>query len=110
MRRKLELSGPNEVFANGTPRRVYRPVLEELERTGVRGWEERTRRAREKHLAEQHGYGLTQGDRTHPTDWFPRLVPADDWERLERGLSQRMRAVNEFLRRLEAGPVCRCRS
>src|SRR5829696_645412 len=102
MQVNLELSGPNEVFANGAPRRVYRPVLEELERTGVRGWEERARRAREKLLAEQHGYGLAQGDRTHPTDWFPRVVPAGDWERLERGLSQRMRAVNEFLRRLEA--------
>src|SRR5215210_8379388 len=99
----LELSGPNEVFANGVPRRVYRPVLEELERTGVRGWEERTRRARDKLLAEQHGYGIRDGDRNHPTDWFPRVVLADDWERLERGLAQRMRAINEFLKRLEAG-------
>ena len=30
-------------------------------------------------------------------------MPAADWERLERGVAQRMRAVNEFLRRLEAG-------
>ena len=103
MQVKLELSGPNEVFANGAPRRVYRPVLEELERMGARGWEERARSMKEKLLAEQHGYGLTQGDRTHPTDWFPRVISASDWERLERGLSQRMWAVNEFLRRLEAG-------
>ena len=30
-------------------------------------------------------------------------MPAADWESLERGVAQRMRAVNEFLRRLEAG-------
>jgi uncharacterized circularly permuted ATP-grasp superfamily protein len=30
-------------------------------------------------------------------------VHAADWERLEKGLVQRMRAINEFLRRLEAG-------
>lgn len=46
---------------------------------------------------------MTDGDKTHPTDWFPRLVSASDWERLERGLAQRLRAVNEFLRCLEAG-------
>ncbi len=104
MRVKLELSGPNEVFANGgAPRPAYRPVLDELERMGVRGWEERTGRAKEKLLAEQHGYGILEGDKTHPTDWFPRVVPAADWERLERGLTQRMRAINEFLRRLQAG-------
>jgi uncharacterized circularly permuted ATP-grasp superfamily protein len=101
---RLEQSGPNEIFAyDGTPREVYRPVLDELERMGVEGWEERTRRVREKLLTEQHGFGILEGDKTHPTDWFPRLISAAGWERLERGLAQRMRAVNEFLRRLEIG-------
>jgi uncharacterized circularly permuted ATP-grasp superfamily protein len=101
---KLEQSGPNEVFTrDGTPREPYRPVLDELERMGVEGWEERTSRAHEKLLAEQRGYGLREGDKTHPTDWFPRLISASAWEVLERGLAQRMRAINEFLKRLEAG-------
>ena len=47
MQVQLELSGPNEVFANGAPRRVYRPVLEELERMGARGREERARSMKE---------------------------------------------------------------
>jgi uncharacterized circularly permuted ATP-grasp superfamily protein len=101
---KLERSGPNEVFTlDGTPREPYRPVLDELERMGAEGWEERTRRVRERFLAEQHGFGILEGDKTHPVDWFPRLISAAEWETLERGLAQRMRAVNEFLRRLEAG-------
>ena len=103
MKVKLELSGSNEVFTrDGTPREPYRPVLDELERMGVEGWEERTSRAHEKLLAEQRGYGIREGDKTHPTDWFPRLISASAWEVLERGLAQRMRAINEFLKRLEA--------
>ena len=101
---KLEQSGPNEVFTrDGTARELYRPVLDELERMGPEGWKERTGRVHEKLLAEQHGYGIGEGDKTHPTDWFPRLISASAWEVLERGLAQRMRAINEFLKCLEAG-------
>src|SRR5919202_676866 len=104
MRVILEQSGPNEVFTRDeTPRELYRPVLDELERMGVGEWEGRTSRARERVLAEQHGFGILEGDKTHPTDWFPRLLPAAEWETLGRGLAQRLLAINEFLRRLEAG-------
>lgn len=98
------LPGTNEVFLpDGTPRAVYREVLDELERTGPAGWRERGRRAHELLLAEQYAFGIKEGDKTHPTDWLPRIVPAGDWGRLERSLSQRLVALNEFLRRLEAG-------
>ena len=101
---KLEQSGPNEVFTHDSKaRELYRPVLDELARMDVEGWKERTSRAHEKLLAEQFGYGILEGDKTHPTDWFPRLISASGWEVLERGLAQRMRAINEFLKRLEAG-------
>ena len=98
------LPGANEVFLpDGTPRPVYEPLFEELAKSGPGRWKENLRRAHELLLDEQHRFGILEGDRTHPTDWFPRVVPADDWERLERGTIQRMRAINEFLRRLEAG-------
>ena len=98
------LPGANEVFLpDETPRPVYEPLFEELAKTGPGRWKENLRRAHELLLDEQHRFGILEGDKTHPTDWFPRVVPADDWERLERGTIQRMRAINEFLRRLEAG-------
>ena len=98
------LPGTNEVFlADGTPREIYEPVLDELERTGPENWEEKRHRAHELLLEEQYSFGIKEGDKTHPTDWIPRIVPASDWERLERGLTQRLIAINEFLRRLEAG-------
>ena len=104
MKVKLEQSGSNEVFTrDGTARELYRPVLDELERMGPEGWKERTSQVHEKLLEEQRGYGIREGDKTHPTDWFPRLISVSGWELLERGLAQRMRAINEFLKRLEAG-------
>jgi uncharacterized circularly permuted ATP-grasp superfamily protein len=98
------LPGTNEVFlADGTPRPIYEPILAELGRTGPQLWEEKRHRAHELLLKEQYSFGIQEGDKTHPTDWIPRLVPAADWERLRAGLTQRLIAINEFLRRLEAG-------
>ena len=37
-------------------------------------------------------------ERIIPTDLLPRLVTADEWERIDRGLTQRIRALNMFLR------------
>jgi len=99
-----ELSGPNEVFApDGAVFSHYRPVLGEIERMGPKEWNRRVRRAHERMLEEQRGLGISGEDKTHPTDYLPRVIPAADWETLERGLVQRMLAVNEWLRRLEAG-------
>jgi uncharacterized circularly permuted ATP-grasp superfamily protein len=98
------LPGTNEVFLpDGVPRPVYEPVLAELEHTGPGKWKEKLRRAHGLLLEEQRSFGILEGDKTHPTDWIPRVVPAPDWERLRAGLEQRLRAINEFLRRLEAG-------
>jgi uncharacterized circularly permuted ATP-grasp superfamily protein len=98
------LPGTNEVFfPDGTPRPVYETLLDELARTGPRRWEERLRTAHGLLLDEQHAFGVKEGDKTHPTDWIPRIVPASDWSRLEAGLTQRQRAINVFLGRLEAG-------
>jgi uncharacterized circularly permuted ATP-grasp superfamily protein len=99
-----ELSGPSEVFApDGAVFPLYRPVLEEMERMGPEEWNRRVRRAHERMLEEQRGLGISGEDKTHPTDYVPRVIPAADWETLERGLAQRMLAINEWLRRLEAG-------
>jgi uncharacterized circularly permuted ATP-grasp superfamily protein len=104
VRFERSLPTTNEIFLpDGTPRDLYEVVLDELERTGPARWAERLGRAHELLLEEQHAFGILEGDKTHPTDWVPRIVPADDWERLERGLTQRLRAINEFLRHLEAG-------
>jgi uncharacterized circularly permuted ATP-grasp superfamily protein len=98
------LSAPNEIFASDN--RIfphYRPVVGEMERMGAGEWDRRVRRAHGRMLEEQLRVGISGGDMTHPTDYVPRVIPASDWYTLERGLAQRMLAMNEWLRRLEAG-------
>jgi uncharacterized circularly permuted ATP-grasp superfamily protein len=104
MRFERKLSSPNEVFApGGEVFSRYRPVLEEMERMGPKEWDWRVRRAYQRLLEEQRELGISNEDKIHPIDYVPRIIPAADWGKLERGLAQRMLAINEWLRRLEAG-------
>ena len=99
-----QLSGPNEVFGNKKPYSHYAPVLEEMGRMGPGEWGRRVELAHERLLGVQRDLGISdREDKTYPTDYVPRLVPAVGWEVLERGLTQRMLAINEWLRRLERG-------
>jgi len=100
------LPGTNEVFLpDGRLRPVYTTVFDELGRTGPERWEEKLGRAHGLLLDEQRAFGIKEGDKTHPTDWIPRIISASDWRRLEAGLTQRLRAINIFLRQLEEGTV-----
>ena len=77
---KRTLPGTNEVFGpTDAPHPIYVDVFEELAEMGPRRWEENLRRAHNLLLDEQHAFGVLEGDKTHPTDWFPRIVPAADW-------------------------------
>src|ERR671916_1060449 len=98
------LSSPNEVFGPaGEPFSYYRPVLEEMGRMGLGEWKRRVHGAQRRRLEQQRELGVVPDDKVHPTDYVPRILPAEDWAVLERGLAQRMLAINEWLRRLEAG-------
>ena len=49
-------------------------------------------------------YGESEGvERTFPMDLLPRLIPADEWETVERGLVQRVTVLNRFLDDLYSG-------
>ena len=99
----LGMSSPNEVLGpDGEPFPRYRHVLEEMARMGPGEWEKRTRRARGWFVERQRELGMEPDEGAHPMDFVPRIVTAADWDVLERGLAQRMRAINEWLRRLEA--------
>ncbi len=62
---------------------------------------------RYKHAAERmllqmgitfNVYGDSQGtERIFPFDLVPRIIPADEWDHIERGLKQRIHALNCFL-------------
>ena len=62
---------------------------------------------RYKHAAERlllqmgitfNVYGDSEGtERIFPFDLIPRIVPAEEWDHIERGLKQRIHALNAFI-------------
>ncbi len=96
------LDAYDEMFeAPGHPRIHYRALLDRLLRLTP---EELERRHRLADLSmRQQGitftvYGREQGvERIIPFDPIPRLVNAAEWSRIERGLEQRVRALNLFI-------------
>jgi uncharacterized circularly permuted ATP-grasp superfamily protein len=92
----------DEMFrAPGEVRPHYRQILERF------GAMDGAEVERKRHLASQTflNQGITftvysdnQGtERIFPFDPIPRLIPAAEWEHVERGLVQRIRALNLFL-------------
>jgi uncharacterized circularly permuted ATP-grasp superfamily protein len=88
-------------FDDGTPRPGARTLVERIE--GLpRGEVERRHTAAERALLRTGitftVYGDTTGtERIFPFDIIPRIVEATEWDRLDRGLSQRIRALNRFI-------------
>jgi uncharacterized circularly permuted ATP-grasp superfamily protein len=92
----------DEVFAGaGQARPEARALVERIEALGV-GELLRRQRAAERALLKLgitfNVYGDPGGtERIFPFDVVPRIVGAAEWERIERGLKQRIRALNLFL-------------
>lgn len=94
--------GFDEMFAApDAPRPHYAAIHERLARMDADDLERRHKLA---DLSMRHQgitftvYGRDQGvERIIPFDPIPRLVAADEWARIERGLRQRVRALNSFI-------------
>jgi len=84
------------------PRKQYRPLYTQLLNLGA----DELRRS--KHEADQSFfnqgitftvYGSEKGtERIFPHDLLPRIITAAEWETIERGLTQRITALNLFLK------------
>ena len=92
----------DEFFSDkGVPRREVRGLVRALDRVGKREFRRRQDLANSAFLnagvtfsvySDQRG-----AERIFPFDLIPRVIPADEWTRLERGLVQRVAALNAFL-------------
>ncbi len=99
---QYESAGFDEMFASpDRPRPHYAAMFERLGRIGA---EELERRHRIADLSMRHQgitftvYGRDQGvEQIIPFDPVPRIVANDEWTRIERGLKQRVRALNSFI-------------
>ncbi len=91
----------SEVFDGDVTRPHYGPLMERLDALGRSDLGERA--ALLDSIFRTLGitfavYGDEQGrERTWPMDLIPRIIPADEWWHVERGLVQRVRALNMFL-------------
>src|SRR5262245_58022373 len=87
--------------ASGQARAHYRALAEWLAATPAARVAEKRREA--DLLFHRVGitfavYGDAEGaERLIPFDTVPRILPKSDWERMERGLKQRVTALNRFL-------------
>jgi uncharacterized circularly permuted ATP-grasp superfamily protein len=84
-----------------TPRPHYKALLDRINTLGEDEFRRRVSLA-DATLMNQGitftVYGDAQGtERTFPVDLIPRIVPADEWKHIERGLTQRIHALNAFL-------------
>ena len=113
---RLDGSYDELVDADGQPRAIARPLLGHLAEVGLDVLRGRQRAADR----EIRSVGMTfriyedrsSADRLWPFDVVPRVLDSNEWERIESGLVQRLRALNCFIddvyhdqRIVEAGVV-----
>ena len=87
--------------ADGTPRPAARPLIEQLAKLGISELQSRQDLADLDIVTSgvtftvyDDGRGI---DRAWPFDLIPRIIEAAEWRRIERGLCQRLRALNMFI-------------
>ena len=92
----------DEMFGeNGQPRAAARPLAKNME--SLPAGELVTRQTSADRALIQAGitfnvYGESAGvEKTLPFDLVPRIVAATEWQRIEKGLIQRIRALNLFI-------------
>ncbi len=87
--------------ADGSPRAHCAELAAQLAALSVEEFEDRRQQVASAFLNQGIGfsvYGQEDAlERIFPFDLIPRIVPAAEWDHLERGLTQRVRALNEFL-------------
>ena len=98
----LDLSIYDEMFLpNGAPRehsQELHQALLDLSVEEANGIQERVTRSFSNEGISFQVYGDTEGEeRIIPVDCVPRVVTADDWRFLDKGLTQRLKALNLFL-------------
>ena len=92
----------DEMFdPSGAPRPHYRVLAEQLAALSVEEFEERRHGVDLSFLNQGIGftvYGQEEGlERIFPFDLIPRVIPRAEWLHIERGLVQRVQALNQFL-------------
>ena len=82
----------------------YREVFRTLETLGKEEIGNRWRLGQQQALLEAFTFLMDpKAYRTIPTDWIPRIIPQEEWEVVNSGITQRLKALNLFLSDLYNG-------
>lgn len=88
----------DEMFAPGfSLRSDYRPVERALEQLSLDDVTARADSMARTFLDRGVTFDYAGEERAWPLDIVPRVIPADDWDVLERGVTQRVRVLEAFL-------------
>jgi uncharacterized circularly permuted ATP-grasp superfamily protein len=92
----------DEFFSeNGHARPEVAQVVRSLDRIGQKDFQKRQQLANSAFLNAGVTFSVYSdargGERVFPFDLIPRVIPALEWDRVERGLEQRVKALNLFL-------------
>src|SRR5205809_4280586 len=92
----------DEMFqSDGTPRAYARLLVERITSVGdveVRRYQQAAEQALFRMGITFNVYGDDAGaEKILPFDIIPRIVPADEWAKIDRGLRQRIHALNIFI-------------
>ena len=92
----------DEMFAaGGATRPHYELLRHRIETLGADELEDRQETLERSFLLQGITFTVygaeSSTERIIPTDLFPRIIPATEWSVIEKGLTQRLRALNMFL-------------
>jgi len=92
----------DEMFSSGGEVRPhYRQLLERFNEMVPSEFDRKRALAERSYLNQGITFTIYSGDegteRIMPFDLIPRIIPADEWALIERGLTQRLTALNHFL-------------
>lgn len=92
----------DEMFdSQGQVRPHYAKLLERFKELSPEEFELKRQLAEQSYLTQGITFTVYNNDegteRIFPFDLIPRIIPAREWEHIERGLEQRIRALNAFL-------------
>ncbi len=98
----------DEIFLDdGTPRPHYEQLVGRLRGLSSEELDRRDRLRQSMQRTQGVTFTVYDDDegteRTFPLDLVPRIIPADEWDHLERGLIQRVNVLNRFLDDLYVG-------
>ena len=88
----------DEMFdSHGNVRGPYKGIYAELAPSDASELAARNEALGRAFINQGITFSLSGEDRPFPLDMVPRVIPADEWSRLERGVRQRVRALEAFL-------------